>query len=134
MITALPITDFTVSLDFGTSRIKVGRLILHERTIYFSYDEDFLSSNLNISPLHLPLQPGVTTVTHAPFAGLPGVFADSLPDGWGQLLLDRFLLQQNIHPKEVTALDRLAHVGNTGMGALCYEPKLASGEGATLTS
>ncbi len=89
---------------------------------------------MEISPLHLPLQPGVITVPDAPFAGLPGVFDDSLPDGWGRLLFDRFLLQQNIHPHQVTALDRLGHVGNSGIGALCYEPELASEESATLSS
>lgn len=55
--------------------------------------------------------------------GLHGVFADCLPDGWGLLLQDRFFRQQGIVPSEVTAMDRLAFVGNSAIGALGFEPQ-----------
>lgn len=56
------------------------------------------------------------------FDGLPGVFNDSLPDGWGRLLIDRKLTAEGIAPGSLTPLDRLAMVGKNGMGALIYEP------------
>lgn len=58
-----------------------------------------------------------------PFDGLFGVFSDSLPDGWGRLLLDRLLRKEKLNPAEVDSVNRLAIVGSTGMGALMYEPE-----------
>jgi serine/threonine-protein kinase HipA len=52
-----------------------------------------------------------------------GVFEDSLPDGWGRLLLDRRMIRAGISPGELSPLDRLAWVGSSGMGALVYEPE-----------
>src|SRR5690606_9581479 len=60
------------------------------------------------------------------FDGLFGVFNDSLPDGWGRMLLDRTLLSKGISPTHITPLDRLAYVGTGGMGALTYKPNLNS--------
>ena len=57
-----------------------------------------------------------------PFDGIFGVFADSLPDGWGRLLVDRLMKRNGINPMEIGNLDRLAIVGETGMGALSYKP------------
>ncbi len=53
-----------------------------------------------------------------------GVFADSLPDGWGRFLVDRFMLKNHILPSEVGNLNRLAIVGASGMGALSYKPEV----------
>lgn len=57
------------------------------------------------------------------FEGLFGVFADSLPDAWGRLLLRRLLLAHKQQPDDWTVLDRLAVVGRAGMGALTYRPQ-----------
>ena len=54
-----------------------------------------------------------------------GVFADSLPDAWGRLLLDRMLKKYKKNPDDVTVLDRLAIIGDSGMGALRYHPKIS---------
>ncbi len=121
-----PVSEITVSLDFGeNSIIQVGRLASAERgRIYFEYSPT-LVRGLNISPLRLPLKPGLMTFDPMLFEGLPGVFYDSLPDGWGRLLLDRLARSKGIAPNQLTALDRLAHVGHSGMGALVYEPDLS---------
>jgi serine/threonine-protein kinase HipA len=111
-----------VRLDFGSEILPVGRLAIRDHTIYFEYDTSFIQRGLEISPLRLPLKTGVTTFETRPFEGLAGVFSDSLPDGWGRLLFDRLLRSQNILPPDITPLDRLAHVGFYGMGALVYEP------------
>ncbi|TDB62737.1 type II toxin-antitoxin system HipA family toxin [Arundinibacter roseus] len=116
------ITELKVGLDFGREILPVGRLAVRDHTIYFEYERSFIQKKLEISPLRLPLRPGVSAFEARPFEGLAGVFSDSLPDGWGRLLFDRLLRSQDIFPSEITSLDRLAHVGFHGMGALVYEP------------
>jgi len=95
---------------------------MRERTIYFEYDRTFIKRGMEISPLRLPLQSGLHRFDGDLFEGLPGVFNDSLPDGWGRLLFDRFIRSQGILPADVTLLDRLAHIGSHGLGALVFEP------------
>ncbi len=116
------ITSLNVALDFGSGPKPVGRLATKNRIIYFEYDTDFLQQYLEISPYSLRLKRGVTTFDIEPFEGLPGVFNDSLPDGWGQLLIDRALRTKGLRPETFSPLDRLAYVGKHGMGALIYEP------------
>jgi serine/threonine-protein kinase HipA len=103
---------------------RVGKLALYERYLTaFEYDRAWLSNGFSISPLSLPLEPGVLVPQITPFDGIFGVFSDSLPDGWGHLLVDRMLRQKGIDPYQMTPLDRLAIVGSSGMGALTYEPE-----------
>ncbi|PCJ89724.1 MAG: phosphatidylinositol kinase [Hyphomicrobiales bacterium] len=118
----LSTTEVKVGLNFGAETISVGRLAARGHEIYFEYDAIFIAQNIEISPLNLPLQAGVSTFDRHLFEGLPGVFNDSLPDGWGRLLFDRFMRKQGILPNDLTPLDRLAHIGALGMGALVFEP------------
>ena len=108
MSTIKTTNEIKVSLDFGTKRIAVGRLAMRERKVYFEYERSFIELNLEISPIKLPLQPGLQRFDTTLFEGLPGVFNDSLPDGWGRLLFDRFARTQGILPTDITPLDRLA--------------------------
>ena len=114
----------TVFLDARKQRHKVGRLAFKDRKILFEYDARFLASGIEISPIKLPLRAGVYTADTAIFDGLHGVFNDSLPDGWGRLLLDRTVEKSGIQRGQLNPLDRLAFVGQHGMGALSYEPEL----------
>lgn len=116
------VKEIKVGLNFGEKTIAVGRLALRKRKIYFEYDASFIDSGPAISPLRLPLQSGVSSFDYHLFEGLPGVFNDSLPDGWGRLLFDRFARSKGILPSDITPLDRLAHVGMSALGALVYEP------------
>lgn len=104
---------------------RVGTLAeTNRRLLAFEYDPEWIRSGYSISPLSLPLQSGVYIPRdYDPFDGLHGVFADSMPDGWGRLLVDRMLRQRGITPATVTSLTRLAIVGSSGMGALRYEPE-----------
>lgn len=104
---------------------KVGTLaVTQNHLVAFEYDRDWLADGYSISPLSLPLERGVFLPRkYDPFEGLFGVFSDSLPDGWGRLLLDRLLLKNKISPAQVDSLNRLAIVGTTGMGALTYQPE-----------
>jgi serine/threonine-protein kinase HipA len=104
-------------------RQLMGRLLLKNRQIFFEYDADFIKTGLELSPFKLPLKAGVIESNDRTFEGLFGVFNDSLPDGWGRLLLDRKLMNAGINPGALSPLDRLCFVGTLGMGALSYEPE-----------
>ena len=104
-------------------KIFVGRLALNHRKLFFEYDASFIERGLNLSPFKLPLKSGLIAADDFTFDGLFGLFNDSLPDGWGRLLLDRALIKQGINPGSLSSLDRLCFVGSHGMGALIYEPE-----------
>lgn len=104
--------------------ILVGTLAkTPERVVAFEYDSDWLIKGFSISPFSLPLIKKVFIPKYEPFDGLFGVFNDSLPDGWGRLLVDRLLLKNKINPAEIDNLNRLAVVQESGMGALTYKPE-----------
>jgi hypothetical protein len=86
----------------SSNKIAVGRLIYKDRQILFEYNLDFLRSGIELSPFKLPLKPGVVASDDLMFEGLFGVFNDSLPDGWGRLLLDRKLMGLGINPGELS--------------------------------
>jgi serine/threonine-protein kinase HipA len=119
-----PIELLTVYLDARNQRRKVGRLAFKDRQLLFEYDASFIASGIELSPIKLPLRPGISVADTTIFDGLFGVFNDSLPDGWGRLLLDRTVEKYGIHRGQLNPLDRLAYVGRHGMGALSYEPEL----------
>lgn len=104
--------------------ILVGTLAkTPERVVAFEYDSDWLNNGFSISPFSLPLIKKVFIPKYEPFDGLFGVFNDSLPDGWGRLLVDRLFLKNKINPAEIDNLNRLAVVQESGMGALTYKPE-----------
>lgn len=104
---------------------KVGSIVLYKNALAaFEYDKEWLAEGFSISPYSLPLRQQVFIPKPEPLEGIFGVFADSLPDGWGRLLVDRMLLKNNVDPRTVGMLERLAIVGSGGMGALSYEPDL----------
>lgn len=88
----------------------------------FEYTDNWLREGFSLNPLSLPLVKRVFFPKLSPFDGLFGVFADSLPDGWGRLLVDRFLRSNGSTPERIDSLNRLAIVGSSGMGALEYRP------------
>ena len=103
----------------------VGTLAMtNERKAAFEYADEWLENGFSISPFSLPLEKKVYVPVKDYFNGLWGVFADSLPDAWGQLLLDRMLKEKGCNIDNVSMLDRLAIVGESGMGALTYRPEL----------
>ena len=110
-------------LEVNIGREHIGTLALYKRSLVaFEYADSWLRNGFAISPFSLPLQKRLFIPKYDPFNGLFGVFADSLPDGWGRLLVDRVLLRERIDPHEVDMLNRLAIVGDSGMGALMYSP------------
>ena len=116
-----------VSIQFSKNEIELGELVSEGRDIYFKYYTAFITKGIEISPIKLKLNTGINKADARPFDGLFGVFADSLPDGWGKLLLDRALTAKGIDISNMTMLDRLAFVGSKGMGALIYKPEIDDG-------
>lgn len=114
------ITDAQVLLD---GRV-VGTLAMLEGCAAFEYSDSWLADGFSVSPLSLPLKKGVRVPGFRPFEGLFGIFSDSLPDGWGRLLLDRFLRKMGENPDALNPVERLCIVGSTGMGALEYRPDI----------
>ena len=114
-----------VSIQFDAEEIEVGELVSENKLTYFRYYPSFVKRGLEISPIKLKLNTDINKGNEIPFDGLFGVFFDSLPDGWGKLLLDRTLTAKGISITHLTPLDRLAYVGNQGMGALLYKPEIS---------
>ena len=105
--------------------LLVGTLALtKDNKVAFEYDDKWIERGFSISPFSLPLEKRVFIPTKPYFSGLFGVFADSLPDAWGNILLNRVLRKNGIDSDSVTILDRLAIVGSSGMGALTYKPEI----------
>lgn len=123
--------NLDVHLHAHGERRYVGKLAEQGGTILFQYAPEFLDSGINISPFRLPLSPEVKEDPKRTFDGLFGVFNDSLPDGWGLLLLDRVLRKKGASLHACLPLQRLAMVGTHGMGALEYTPAPDDAQGET---
>ena len=96
--------------------------------IFFAYDGAWLANGFDLAPYTMRFLPGLQAAHDNTFDGLHGPFADSLPDGWGLLLMDRALKQDpGWAPREITMLDRLAFIGTRAMGALEYRPEIDVG-------
>lgn len=114
------------SLRVSIAGTPVGTLAMtDDHVAVFEYDNEWLQDGFSLNPLSLPLEKKLYMAKRQPFEGLFGVFSDSLPDGWGRLLVDRFLREQGFDPFEISPLGRLAIVGTGGMGALEYEPNFS---------
>lgn len=98
------------------------------KSTIFEYDNKFLKSNLDIAPITMPLSKSrgkAYSFNRLPvetYKNLPAVFSDSLPDSFGNAIIDQWLQQQGKLLKDVNPVERLCYVGKRGMGALEYEP------------
>ncbi|MEM7053949.1 MAG: type II toxin-antitoxin system HipA family toxin [Pseudomonadota bacterium] len=102
-----------------------------DRTAEFEYDTAFANSGIQVAPIRMPLSrrlyrfPELST---AAFHGLPGLLADSLPDAFGQALINQWLATQGRKPDSMNAIERLCYTGTRGMGALEFRPAIAIGD------
>lgn len=90
----------------------------------FEYDKKWLAEGFSISPLEIPLESGLQVAKTNKFYGNFGIFEDSMPDGYGNYLLDRILRKYGTSLSQMTPVERLSFVGTKGMGALCYIPEM----------
>lgn len=113
-----------VRLRWSPTEVRtIGRLGHPDRgAIAFEYDDAFLAQPLALSPWKVAIQPGLIEHVDPAFGPLFGLFEDSLPDGWGLLLMDRWFRARGIEPRSLSPLDRLAYIGTRAMGALTYHP------------
>ncbi|HMP72079.1 MAG TPA: type II toxin-antitoxin system HipA family toxin [Kiritimatiellia bacterium] len=105
----------------------IGHVTLNEgdRTASFEYAPDFLRSGIELSPLRLPLASRVyqfPELSPQSFHGLPGLLADSLPDKFGNAIIDTWLATKGRKPESFNSVERLCYIGNRGMGALEFRP------------
>ena len=122
---------FSIGLD---ESMLIGILVTHGQQVVFEDSQDWLQRDLELSPLTLPVKPGLIAHKQREFGPLFGLFDDSLPDGWGLLLMDRHFRSLDRDPASLTPLDRLLYLGRCTMGALTYHPPTDRGrtDGALL--
>lgn len=109
----------------------VGAVAWDERGFAsLEYEKSFARSNLELAPLQMPLREGVIysfpALNPETFKGLPGLLADSLPDAFGNKMIDAWLAQQGRAKADFSPIERLCYSGKRGMGALEFEPALLS--------
>ena len=94
-----------------------------ERHVVAEWEADFAARPLPLWPLRLKGYQSLLRPAGRAFGDLPALFGDSLPDGWGRMLIDRELVARGLNRADLTDLQRLALVGADGMGALVYRPE-----------
>jgi serine/threonine-protein kinase HipA len=100
----------------------------------FEFAPAFLRTGFDVSPLVLPRRPGIFTfpaLNRDTFHGLPGLLSDSLPDRFGNALIDLWLARNGRSPDDFSPVERLCYIGSRGMGALEFKPALVSEPHAT---
>ena len=108
---------------------QIGTLIWTNDRAYFEYDEAFQTSGIEPSPIRMPLSNqsySFPSLHRETFKGLPGLLADSLPDKFGNRLINQWLERQGRSPDSFSPLERLCYIGSRGMGALEFQPAIAS--------
>ena len=91
----------------------------------FEYNPDFARSGVQPAPITMPVQGVIykfSDLSQETFHGLPGLFIDSVPDKFGNKVIDQWLVQNGREPNSFTALERLCYTGSRGMGALEFYP------------
>ena len=92
---------------------------------HFEYDPDFISSDIEVAPLTMPLSRQIYSfpaLSRETFHRLPGLLADSLPDAFGNMLINAWLTRQGRAPESFNPIERLCYIGTRGMGALEFAP------------
>ena len=94
----------------------------------FQYQPEFVNSGIQVAPLTMRLAEGIfefPSLAKATFKGLPGLLADSLPDKFGNAVIDAWLATQGRNPDSLNPVERLCYIGTRGMGALEFKPTTA---------
>lgn len=115
----------TAEVYLWGTRVGIIHQELDKPYASFEYDGDFLQSGIEISPVMMPLSNNVyefPLLSGEPFFGMPGLVADSLPDDFGNKVIEQWLVSQGKSIRDFTAIDILCYTGKRGMGALEYVP------------
>lgn len=115
--------NMLLAFDSTRPRLPAGRLALDQgRLAQIEWSPEVITRRINVAALHYPPEPGLYAARGRDFSGLHGFFADSLPDGWGYLVMRKRLAKLGVDIATLSPLDRLALIGETGRGALVFEP------------
>ena len=124
-----------------TAKVKIWNMLVgavawdaRQGFAVFEYDKSFLKQNLNIAPITMPINQALNgkrifsfpNLNRETFNGLPGLLSDSLPDTFGNKLIDSWLARNGRNPESFSPVERLCYTGKRGMGALEYEPILTN--------
>ncbi|XPF95737.1 type II toxin-antitoxin system HipA family toxin [Colwellia sp. RE-S-Sl-9] len=93
----------------------------------FEYFPSFIKTGIELSPIKMPLAKKIYSfpqIDHATFKGLPGLIADSLPDDFGNAVMNAWIASQGKSTSDITPLQRLQYTGMRGMGALTFSPAI----------
>ena len=115
----------TAEVILWGTRIGIIHQDISKAYTSFEYDENFVNSGIELSPLRMPLSKNIyefPTLLGDPFYGMPGLVADSLPDRFGNAVIEQWLTSLGKSLSDFTAIDRLCYTGKRGMGALEYVP------------
>ena len=115
----------TAEVYLWGTRVGIIHQELNKLYASFEYDGDFLQSGIELSPVMMPLSNNVyefPLLSGEPFFGMPGLVVDSLPDDFGNKVIEQWLASQGKSIRDFTAIDRLCYTGKRGMGALEYVP------------
>ena len=114
----------------GPEKATIGHLAeASDGRIFFEYTQEWRSGQLELSPVYLPNSTHGSVTTPTPdFGQLFGLFADSLPDWWGQQMMKRFFQDKGIPWTSVGVLQKLACAGGHAMGAIGYQPPMTTGD------
>lgn len=120
--------NLLININLYGQKIGVALWNEEKETASFQYDNKFLQTGLDVSPITMPLNKSKNIVYSFPlnrgkcFNGLPGLIADSLPDKYGTEQINAYFSSKGIPIEEISPLDRLCYIGKRGMGALEFEP------------
>ena len=115
----------TAEVYLWGTRIGIIHQDINKPYSSFEYDKDFIRSGIELSPLRMPLGGAIyefPSLAGEPFWGMPGLVADSLPDSFGNAVIENWLASIGKSLSDFTAIDRLCYTGKRGMGALEYVP------------
>lgn len=115
----------TDKIDVYLGQRHVGTLAETKHRAAFQYSDEWIDKGFSISPFSLPLERRLFVPEYNPFEGVFGVFSDTLPDGWGRLVVDRYIRRKfHVNIEEVSGFQRLMLVSDSGMGGLYYKPSI----------
>lgn len=115
----------TAEVYLWGTRIGIIHQDISKAYAAFEYDENFVNSGIELSPIRMPLSKNIyefPALAGDVFYGLPGLVADSLPDRFGNAVIEQWLMSLGKSLSDFTAIDRLCYTGKRGMGALEYVP------------
>ncbi|MBY0566622.1 MAG: type II toxin-antitoxin system HipA family toxin [Hyphomonadaceae bacterium] len=114
--------NIALEFDVARARLPAGRLAMSDSLAQLEWSSELIASTLSPAGLYYPPEPELHAARTRNFNGLHGFLADALPEGWGYLVMRKRLAKLGVDIASLTSAEQLALVGETGRGALVFEP------------